>query len=69
VGTNALCLASPHPFRLQFGPDSLRLHTQEAERTGLCAKMIRLPGLEFDVDSPDDLNRMEQQRWLARLHA
>src|ERR1019366_10173118 len=28
VGTNALCLASAHPFRFQFGPDSKRLHLQ-----------------------------------------
>ncbi len=68
-GTNALCLASPHPFRFQFGPDSKRLHLKEAERTGLSAQMIRLPGLEFDVDSPADLDRLERQRWLARLQA
>jgi 2-phospho-L-lactate guanylyltransferase len=69
VGTNALCLASAHPFRFQFGADSKRLHLQEAERTGLGAHMIRLPGLEFDVDSPADLDRLDRQRWLARLQA
>jgi 2-phospho-L-lactate guanylyltransferase len=69
VGTNALCLASAHPFRFQFGPDSKRLHLQEAERTGLGAQMVRLPGLEFDVDSPADLDRLDRQRWLARLQA
>jgi 2-phospho-L-lactate guanylyltransferase len=69
VGTNALCLASTHPFRFQFGPDSKRLHLQEAERTGLGAQVVRLPGLEFDVDSPADLDRLDRQRWLARLQA
>ena len=69
VGTNALCLASAHPFRFQFGPDSKRLHLQEAERTGLGAQIVRLPGLEFDVDSPTDLDRLDRQRWLARLQA
>jgi 2-phospho-L-lactate guanylyltransferase len=69
VGTNALCLASPHPFRFQFGLDSRRLHLQQAERTGLSSEVIRLPGLEFDVDSPDDLNRLDEQQWLARHHA
>jgi 2-phospho-L-lactate guanylyltransferase len=69
VGTNALCLASAHPFRFQFGPDSKRLHLQEAERTGLGALIVRLPGLEFDVDSPTDLDRLDRQRWLARLQA
>jgi 2-phospho-L-lactate guanylyltransferase len=68
-GTNALCLVSPHPFRFQFGPHSQRLHLEEALRTGLSPQVVRLPGLEFDVDSPTDLNRLDEQRWLARLRA
>ena len=69
VGTNALCLVSPHYFRFQFGSDSKRLHLQEAERVGLSPQVVRLPGLEFDVDSPIDLNRLDRQQWLARLQA
>src|SRR6202163_904863 len=34
TGTNALCLVSTQPFRFQFGPDSRRLHLQEAELQG-----------------------------------
>src|SRR5450631_907954 len=60
VGTNALCLVSPHPFRFQFGLGSQRLHLQEAERTGLNAQVVRLPGLAFDVDSPTDLNQLDR---------
>ena len=69
VGTNALCLVSAHSFRFQFGLDSQRLHLEEAQRTGLNAQVVRLPGLEFDVDSPRDLARLDEQRWLARLQA
>jgi len=69
VGTNALYLASAHPFRFQFGPDSKRLHLREAERIGLGAELVQRPGLEFDVDSPTDLYRLSQQRWLARRQA
>jgi 2-phospho-L-lactate guanylyltransferase len=65
-GTNALCLVSPHPFRFQFGAHSRRLHLEEAVRAGLSPQVVRLPGLEFDVDSPTDLNRLDGQRWLAR---
>ena len=68
-GTNALCLVSPLPFRFQFGAHSRRLHLEEAVRTGLSPQVVRLPGLEFDVDSPADLNRLDEQRWLARLRA
>jgi 2-phospho-L-lactate guanylyltransferase len=69
VGTNALCLASAQPFRFQFGPDSRQLHLQEAQRSGLHPSVVHLPGLAFDVDSPADLDRLDRQRWLARLQA
>jgi 2-phospho-L-lactate/phosphoenolpyruvate guanylyltransferase len=69
VGTNALCLVSAHPFRFQFGLGSQRLHLEEAQRTGWSAQVVRLPGLEFDVDSPADLKRLLGQKWLERLQA
>ena len=69
VGTNALCLTSPAPFQFQFGPDSQNLHLREAQRLGLNPRVVRLPGLELDVDSPTDLERMEGRPWLTRLRA
>jgi 2-phospho-L-lactate guanylyltransferase len=69
VGTNALCLVSTAPFRFQFGLDSRRLHVQEAQRMGLSPQVVRLPGLELDVDSPADLNLLDAQPWHARLRA
>jgi 2-phospho-L-lactate guanylyltransferase len=69
VGTNALCLVGTAPFRFQFGLDSRRLHLQEAQRMGLRPQVVHLPGLEFDVDSPTDLNLLDAQAWLARLRA
>jgi 2-phospho-L-lactate/phosphoenolpyruvate guanylyltransferase len=69
VGTNALCLVSALPFQFQFGPDSRRLHLQEAQRLGSNPQVVRLPGLEFDVDAPADLNMLDGQQWLTRLRA
>lgn len=69
TGTNALCLVSVDPFRFHFGPDSQRLHCQEAQRMGLNSQVVRLAGLEFDVDLPADLKRLNEQRWLARRQA
>jgi 2-phospho-L-lactate guanylyltransferase len=69
VGTNALCLVSTHPFRFQFGPDSRRLHLQEAQRWGASPQEVHLPGLEFDVDSSADLDLLDGQKWLKRLRA
>jgi len=69
IGTNALCLVSTLPFRFQFGPDSRKLHLQEAQRLGVSPQEVHLPGLEFDVDSPADLEELEGQKWLTRLRA
>jgi 2-phospho-L-lactate guanylyltransferase len=69
VGTNALCLTSAAPFPFQFGLDSRRLHVQAAQRMGLTPQLVRLPGLEFDVDSPADLDQLDQQSWRTRLRA
>jgi 2-phospho-L-lactate guanylyltransferase len=66
TGTNALFLVSAQPFRFQFGQDSMQLHLQEAKRCGLDPQVIRLPGLEFDVDSPADLRRLEELQCPAR---
>jgi 2-phospho-L-lactate/phosphoenolpyruvate guanylyltransferase len=69
VGTNALCLTSAAAFPFQFGLDSRRLHVQAAQHMGLTPQSVHLPGLEFDVDSPADLDRLDEQSWLARLRA
>jgi 2-phospho-L-lactate guanylyltransferase len=69
VGTNALCLMSTQPFRFQFGPDSRRLHLQEAQRLGSSPQVVHLAGLEFDVDSSADLDLLDGQKWLTRLRA
>jgi 2-phospho-L-lactate guanylyltransferase len=66
TGTNALCLAIDHPFEFQFGPDSKRAHLACAQRLGLAPQVVHLPGLEFDVDSPSDLQRLEEWPWPAQ---
>jgi 2-phospho-L-lactate guanylyltransferase len=55
LGTNAVCLSLPTAFRFQYGPGSLARHLAQAVRLGLDAKVVRLPGLCFDVDEPEDL--------------
>jgi 2-phospho-L-lactate/phosphoenolpyruvate guanylyltransferase len=69
LGTNALCLVSTPSFHFQFGPDSRRLHLQEAQRLGVSPQLVNLPGLEFDVDSPADLEQLDGQQWHTRLRA
>jgi 2-phospho-L-lactate guanylyltransferase len=55
VGTNALLLDPMGPFQPQFGPDSLALHSKQARRRGLSWSVERVPSLELDVDTGDDL--------------
>ncbi len=69
TGTNALYLGSPQLFRFQFGPRSQNLHLEEGRRLGLSPQVVRLPGLEFDVDTPADLALLDRNRWHARLQA
>jgi 2-phospho-L-lactate/phosphoenolpyruvate guanylyltransferase len=69
VGTNALYLNSPRPFRFRFGPDSARLHLEQAHGMGLDPRLVQRPGLEFDVDCPDDVRRLEEPSWRTRLQA
>jgi 2-phospho-L-lactate/phosphoenolpyruvate guanylyltransferase len=55
TGTNAIVVDPAGPFEPQFGPDSLRRHTEQAERRGLAYSVERPPSLTLDVDTGDDL--------------
>ncbi len=58
TGTNALYVRPPVPFRFQFGPGSRFLHMDEAARVGVGAELLRIGGLEFDVDGPSELGEL-----------
>jgi 2-phospho-L-lactate/phosphoenolpyruvate guanylyltransferase len=69
VGTNALYIRSPQPFWFRFGPDSRRLHLEQALNMGLIPQVVQCAGLEFDVDSPDDVRNLQESVWRTRLQA
>lgn len=60
-GTNALYLAPPGEFGFHFGPGSRRQHLEEAARLGWDAQVVRARGLEFDLDSWEDLAYLRAQ--------
>lgn len=60
TGTNALLLAPPDAIRPVFGEGSYRRHLSLAKQTGLPCKVVRIPGIEFDVDELRDLRRLVQ---------
>ena len=71
-GTNALVLADHDVMGPSFGPDSFKRHLQLAEALHLSPRAVRLPGLGFDIDTPEDLRRLsqvERYRWLEAERA
>ena len=55
TGTNALLLAPADAIEPSFGPDSLARHTSAAETAGVDYSVERVPTLELDVDTAEDL--------------
>jgi 2-phospho-L-lactate guanylyltransferase len=62
IGTNGLLLrkgpAETSGFAFQFGADSFRAHLAESRRIGIEPAIAQLPGLSFDLDTPDDLSHL-----------
>lgn len=63
AGTNAVSMRPPGVLPTRFGePASAALHAASAHARGLACVTLDLPGLAFDVDTPEDLERMNAVR-------
>jgi 2-phospho-L-lactate guanylyltransferase len=60
TGTNGLLLAPPDAIEPSFGPGSFARHEAAAAAAGLEPMVARPPTLALDVDTGDDLGRLEQ---------
>lgn len=58
-GTNALLLRPPGALPFSFGPGSFGVHLQAALRRGVRVRVCERPNVAFDLDSPEDLARLE----------
>ena len=58
TGTNALVRTPPNAIKACFGPNSFRAHCGQAETLGVPVKVMRPPGLLFDIDTPEDVAEM-----------
>jgi 2-phospho-L-lactate guanylyltransferase len=57
TGTNGL-VVRPATLQLHsFGPDSRRRHQALAKSLGIQSRLVDVPGLAWDVDRPEDLER------------
>jgi 2-phospho-L-lactate guanylyltransferase len=54
-GTNAVLRKPPDAFPSRFGPDSFRLHQQEASHAGVAVSIIYNPRIGLDIDDITDL--------------
>jgi 2-phospho-L-lactate/phosphoenolpyruvate guanylyltransferase len=55
TGTNALARTPPDVIPSCFGPGSFQTHLEQARARGVPAEVLRLPGLMFDIDTPQDV--------------
>ena len=58
TGTNALVLTPPDAMEPSFGPGSCERHLQLADDAGAARRVIEVPSLAHDVDTPEDLQAM-----------
>ncbi len=60
-GTNALVFTPPLGIPLLYGHDSLNKHLQAAKSRDMDVNILHLPGLEHDIDRPEDLVWLRMQ--------
>jgi 2-phospho-L-lactate guanylyltransferase len=60
-GTNAVSMRPAGAVMTHFGePQSAAVHAFATAQAGLAARIIDVPGLAFDIDTPDDLEALRQ---------
>jgi 2-phospho-L-lactate guanylyltransferase len=62
TGTNALVRTPPDCIESRFGPGSFRAHLDQAQSKGVPADVLPLPGLMFDIDTPEDVAELLVRR-------
>lgn len=62
VGTNAMLVAPPETIEPHFGELSLESHLRAAAAAEASLQLVNDPALGFDLDTPDDLERLEVAR-------
>ena len=59
IGTNALLVAPPETIDPLFGEASLEAHVRAAALADASVQLVHDPALGFDLDTPDDLERLD----------
>ncbi len=61
AGTNALLLRPPDAMPFAFGPGSYEAHLRAARERGLEVRVRERPHLSFDLDTAEDLARLDEK--------
>jgi 2-phospho-L-lactate guanylyltransferase len=61
AGTNALLLCPTDVLPFAFGPGSYEAHLRAAQERGLDVRVCERPHLAFDLDTADDLARLDEE--------
>ena len=61
AGTNALLLRPLDALPFAFGPDSYEAHLRAARERGLDVRVCERPHLAFDLDTAEDLARLDEK--------
>ena len=69
TGTNGVVFIPPARIAMEYGEGSFRRHLSKASAAGLRADVMSLPGIAFDIDTPEDLEsfmadpRKDSETW------
>src|SRR5438132_6496007 len=69
TGTNGVVFISPAHIAMDYGEGSFRRHLSKAAAAGHRADVMSLPGIAFDIDTPEDLDlfmgdpRKDSETW------
>ena len=55
TGTNGVLFIPPARIAMEYGQGSFRRHLSKAAAAGLRSDVMDLPGIAFDIDTPEDL--------------
>lgn len=69
TGTNGVLFIPPARIAMEYGAGSFRRHLSKARAAGLRSDVMDLPGIAFDIDTPEDLRafledpRKDSETW------
>lgn len=67
-GSNAILCSAADAVPLRFGEDSFYPHLAAARAQGIEPKVVALPHIQLDIDTPDDLAVLRTLRSRSRTH-